>query len=170
MSTIKKPELKYKQVGKTLILVRKENSRSKSVKYTLTVKDKNERDVLVNKIKGYIKKIDASESELVVAKQSKTLVNIFTKGSEVARKKVEIEKVKTRAKSKKIKKENKSTVKAIKKSTTAITKLTNQIANLSEEEKKEILTQLGTSKQLAEKASTTPKTPAVRGEVRRGEY
>lgn len=58
--------VKFKQVGQNLILV--EGSGKKQEKYTLKVADKEERDALLTKIKGYIKKVDNSKSTLVVKK------------------------------------------------------------------------------------------------------
>lgn len=161
---------KFMQKGKTLILTYKETPKSKAEKYRITVADKEERDALVKKIKGYATKINTSKSDLVVVKQSKTLINLFKKNALALQKETETKKLEAKGKRTIAKKANKKTTKEVAKKTTAIDKLTKQIDKLSPEEKKELLAQLGEGKQIAKEASSKPKTPPQVGRGSRREY
>ena len=69
MSNFKKPSIKYKQVGFNLILIYKKNSRTKAENYTLTIKNKEERTVLIKKILGSSLRTPTGSSDVGYWKQ-----------------------------------------------------------------------------------------------------
>jgi hypothetical protein len=159
--------VKYKQVGQNLIISVKEKG-SAETKYSLKVADKEEREALVNKIKGYVKKVNNSGSELVVTKNTKTLVNLFTKEKKKKEDLIKSEKAINKSISRN--KSDKKTVKSVKAKTNKLTKLASDINKLSEEDKQQLLAQLGEGKKEVAKDSKKPQLPARTGRRFAGEH
>lgn len=155
-----KSKIQFKQTGQNLTLVYQKTARSKPEKYSVKVADKEERDAMLTKIKGYIKKHEITKSELVAEKNSKTLVNLFTKKGTAIRKAKDEEKVIAKANVKLLKSKNKKTVKTVAKKTNALSRIQRDVAKLSDTDRADLLASLGATKQIAEVAKNTPKTPS----------
>lgn len=166
-----KPEIKFKQVGQNLTLIYRIPEKGKvPVKYTTSIKDKDERDAFKSKSQELILAIDKTSSDKVISSKTKALLKMFNAEGEQKRLEETTEKVKVKSIVKHAKKEAKVEISKNKKKVSLVVSTLDAIKSMSSKDQKALSDQLATLGLIQNTVEKIPSTTVTIGTRYRGEH